>query len=151
MASTAANADTRSPAVRISVIAPAWSCAAGTVRSVLADGSRAAAALRGLPGRGIQLGLHGVPALVAVLAPEGGAVGQDGVDLPPLATGGAGDPELVLPGVAAGRVALVYGGQARLGEPGLLGVDRVGVGDFHAEVGQGAALPGGLQHGELGR
>jgi hypothetical protein len=83
----------------------------------------AAAALRGLPGRfGVQLALDRVPALPAVLAPEGGAVLQDGVDLPPLATGGAGDPELVLPGVAAGRVPLLDRGQAGFGEPGLLGL-----------------------------
>jgi hypothetical protein len=55
----------------------------------------------------------------------------------PFAAGGAGDPELVLPGVAAGGVALVDRGQARSGEPGLLGVDRAGVGDLPAEVGQG--------------
>src|SRR6185312_11937651 len=36
-----------------------------------------------------------------VLAPEGGAVLQDGVDLPPLIAGGTGDPELVLAGIAA--------------------------------------------------
>jgi len=95
--------------------------------------------------------LDGVPALFAVLAPEGGAVGQDGVDLPPFAAGGAGDPELVLPGVAAGGVPLVDRGQARPGEPGLLGVDRVGAVDFDAEVVQGAALAGVLQQDELER
>src|SRR5580704_7013060 len=111
-----------------------------------------AAALRGLSGRvGVQFGFDGVPALFAVLAPEGGAVGQDGVDLPPFAAGSAGDPELVLPGVAAGGVALVDGGQAGLGEPGLLGVDRVGAVDFDAQVVQGAALARVLQQDQLER
>src|SRR6266700_6136909 len=135
-------------------LAPAWSCAAdaGGCISCCASGLRAAAALGGLPGRcAVEFGLDGVPALFAVLTPEGGAVGQDGVDLPPFAAGGAGDPELVLPGVAAGGVALVDRGQAGLGEPGLLGVDRAGAVDFDAEVVQGAALAGVLQQDQLER
>ena len=59
----------------------------------------------------VQFGGCRIPALAAVLAPEGGAVGQDGVDLPPFAVGRSLDPELVLPGVAAGGVALVDRGQ----------------------------------------
>jgi hypothetical protein len=74
---------------------------------------RSAAALGGLPGGGVvEFGLDGVRALFVVRAPEGGAVFQDGVDLPALAAGGSGDPELVLPGVAAGGIPLVDGGQA---------------------------------------
>ena len=112
---------------------------------------RAAAALGGLAGGGVEFGLDGVPALLVVLAPEGGTVGQDGVDLPPFAAGGAGDPELVLPGVTAGGVALVDGGQARGREPVLLGVHGAGVGDFHAKVVQAAALPGVPQQDQLER
>src|SRR5215472_17695138 len=81
----------------------------------------AAAALRcrrGVPGRDrgaavlVQLCGGRVPALAAVFAPEGGAVVQDRVDLPPLAVRCALDPELVLPGIAAGRAPLLDDGQA---------------------------------------
>ena len=61
--------------------------------------------------RRVQCGFDRIPALAAVLAPEARAVFQDGIDFPPLAVGGALDPELVLPGVAAGRVALVDRGE----------------------------------------
>jgi hypothetical protein len=96
-ASPAADADMRISAVRISVTAPAWSCAAnaGSCISCCASGLRAAAALGSLPGEcAVEFGFDGVPALFAVLAPEGGTVGQDSVDLPAFAAGGAGDPEL---------------------------------------------------------
>src|ERR1700750_2849595 len=107
--------------------------AAGAGGGVLAGGLRAGPAVRGRPGQwAVEFGLDGAPALFAVLAPEGGAVFQDGVNLPAFAPGGSGDPELVLPGVAAGGIALVDGGQASLGEPGLVGVDRVGAVDFYA-------------------
>jgi hypothetical protein len=129
---------------------PALSAAGvGGGRFSLLGGLRAAAALTGRGG--VQFGLDGVRALLVLRAPEGGAVGQDGVDLPPLAAGGSGDPELVLPGVAAGGVPLVDGRQAGCGEPGLLGVDRAGVGDFDAKVVQGAALAGVLEQDELER
>ena len=128
------------------------SAAAGTGGGVFVGRLGAAAALGGLAGRDrVQLGLDGVPALLAVLAPEGGAVLQDGVDLPPLAAGGAGDPELVLPGVAAGRVPFLDRGQACFGEPGLLVLDGAGVRYFDAEVVEGAALAGVLQQDELER
>ena len=42
---------------------------------------------------------------------------------------------------------LVHGGQAGLGQPGLLGVDRGGAVDFDAEVVQGAALARGSPAG----
>ena len=45
------------------------------------------------------------PALAPVLAPEGWAVLQDGVDLPPLAVGRAFHPELVLPRVLHNKIA----------------------------------------------
>src|SRR5262249_15144748 len=64
--------------------------------------------------------LDGVPTLAVTRAPEGWAVFLDGVDLPPLAVGRAGHPELVLLGIAAGALAFVDGGQAGLTEPGLL-------------------------------
>ena len=73
---------------------------------------------------------------------EGLAVGQDGVDLPGLAVGRALDPELVLPGVAARRVALIDGRQPRPGKPLLLGIDGAGVADLDAEMVQAAALAG---------
>src|SRR5579864_4458080 len=77
----------------------------------------AAAALSGFRRTGlarVERGLGGVPALAAAFAPEGRAVLEHRVDLPPLAAGGARDPELVLPGVTAGRVPFLDGGQARL-------------------------------------
>jgi drug/metabolite transporter (DMT)-like permease len=111
----------------------------------------AAAALHGAGVRagGVQLGFGLVPALAAGLAPEGGAVGLDGVDLPAFAVGCPGDPELVLPGVAAGRVPFVDGGQACFGQAGLLGVHGAGVGDLDAQVVEAAALAGVLQQDEL--
>jgi hypothetical protein len=77
----------------------------------------------------VERGLGGLPALAPVLAPEGLAVGQDGVDLPPLAAGGALDPELVLPGLAAGGVTLLVRSQADFGQASLLGVDGIGAVD----------------------
>ena len=82
---------------------------------------------------------------------EGRAVGEHGVDLPALAVGGALDPELVLLGVAAGDVALVDRGEPGRGQPGLGGVDGVGVGDLDAEVVERAALAGVLDQHQLER
>jgi hypothetical protein len=79
------------------------------------------------------------------------AVGQHRVDLPLLAVRGALDPELVLFGVAAGRPALVDRGQAGGREPGLLGVDGVGVGHLDAEVVERAAPAGVLDQDQLER
>jgi hypothetical protein len=73
---------------------------------------------------------------------EGGAVGEDGVELPAFAARGGADPEFVLGGVAAGGSALVGGGKAGLGEAPLLGVDRAGGADLDAQVVQGSAVPG---------
>ncbi len=131
-----------------------WLATASGGGLVEADCLRAAAALDGLSpgacaGRFVERGLGGVPALAAVLAPESLAVGQDSVDLPPLAARGALDPELVLSGVAAGGVPFIDRSQAGLGEPGLLGVNGVGAVDFDAEVVQGAALARVLQQDEL--
>ena len=86
-----------------------------------------------------------------VLAVEGLAVGQDRVNLPGPAVRCALDPELVLPGVAAGGVALVGRGEAGLGQARLLGVDGVDVGDLDAEVVQAAAMARVLQQDELQR
>src|SRR5579863_6654999 len=125
---------------------------AGGFGVLLAGGLGTTAALRVLAVLvAVELGPGSIPALLAVFGPEGGAVGQDGVDLPPFAVGGAGDPELVLPGVAAGGVPLVDGCQAGLGEPGLLGFDGAGVGDLDAEVVEAAALAGVLQQDQLER
>jgi hypothetical protein len=68
-----------------------------------------------------------------VLAPEGGTVLEDRVDLPPLPVRGALDPELVLPRVAAGGLTLVDRGQPERGEAGLLGIDCVGAGNLDTE------------------
>ena len=115
-------------------------------------GARLAAAARHgarVRAGGVQVGFGLVPALAAGLAPEGGAVGRDGVDLPAFAVGCPGDPELVLPGVAAGGVPFVDDGQACFGQAGLLGVHGAGVGDLDAQVVQGAALAGVLNEDEL--
>ena len=111
----------------------------------------AAAALHGARRSigGVQLGFGLVPALAAGLAPEGGAVGLDGVDLPAFAVGCPGDPELVLPGVAAGGVPFVDGGQACFGQAGLLGVHGAGAGDLDAQVVDAATLAGVLNEDEL--
>ena len=79
------------------------------------------------------------------------AVLEDRVDLPALAVGRALDPELVLPRVATGGVALVDRGQADLGQPALLGIDRVGVDDLDAEVVHRTAVAGVLDQDELQR
>ena len=71
---------------------------------------------------------------------EGLAVGKDRVDLPALAVRRALDPELVLPGEAAGGIPLVHGREAGPGETGLLGGHGAGVGDLDAEVVEAAAL-----------
>jgi hypothetical protein len=89
--------------------------------------------------------------LAAVLAVEGRAVVQDGVELPGFAVRGVLDPELVLLGVAAGGVALVGQDEPGRGQPGLLGVDGAGAVDLDAEVVQAAALAGVLQQDELER
>src|SRR5450755_110771 len=86
-----------------------------------------------------------------VVAVEALAVGQDGVDLPGLAARGALDPELVLLGVAAGGVPLISGGKPGPGEAGLLGFDGVDVGDFDAQVVEGAPLAGAFQQDQLQR
>src|SRR5580693_1151758 len=67
-----------------------------------------------------------------VLTPEGRAVGEDRVDLPSLTVRGARDPELVLPGVAAGGVPLARRGEPGLGKPDVLGIDRLRAGDLDA-------------------
>src|SRR4051794_28946536 len=81
---------------------------------------------------------------VTGLAEERRAVLEHGVDLPALAVRRALHPELVLLRVATGRSALVDGGQAGVGKPGLLGVDDVGRLDLDAEVVEAAALTGVL-------
>ena len=81
-----------------------------------------AAALRGRRGTGlgrVECGFGRVRAAAAVLAPEGGTVFQDGVDLPLLPVRGVLHPELVLPCVAAGGAALVDRGQAGVGPAGF--------------------------------
>jgi imidazolonepropionase-like amidohydrolase len=60
-------------------------------------------------------------------------VAEDGVDLPALAAG-AGDPDLVLHGVAAAHVLLLGGGQALAGEAGRGGGYLGGLLDLDAEV-----------------
>src|SRR5450755_3181605 len=82
---------------------------------------------------------------------EGLAVGQYGVDLPGLAVGCALDPELVLPGVAAGRVALIDRRESGPGEPLPLGIDGIRVADLDAEMVEAAALARVLQQDELQR
>jgi hypothetical protein len=82
-------------------------------------------------------------------AVEGGAVGRHGVDLPGLAVGCALDPELVLLGATAHGALFFSSGEARFPQPGLLGFDRFGVGDFDAKVVQAAALAGVFQQDEL--
>src|SRR4051812_10929938 len=67
-------------------------------------------------------------------AEEGLTVGEDGVDLPALATGRALGPELVLLGVATRRAALVDRRQPEAGQPRLLGVHLVRGADLDAEV-----------------
>src|SRR5260370_1379826 len=100
---------------------------------------------------GRLLGAAAAAGRAVILAVEGLAVRQDSVDLPGLAVRRAGHPELVLAGVAARRGALVDRGQPGLREPGLLGVDRVGVADLDAEVVEAAGLAGVLQQDELER
>src|SRR5258708_7864593 len=122
---------------------------------------RGPAALRGLlgtrrgrtgrPGSRVQRTLGRLPALLAGLAPEGLAVFEDRVDLPPLAVGCPLNPELVLPGVTAGGVPLVHRREPRPGEPTMLSVDRRGVGDLDAEVVEAAALARVLQQDQLQR
>ena len=70
---------------------------------------------------------------------EGVGVGEDGVDLPAF-TAGAGDPDLVLGGEAAGGVDLFFGEQAFIAEPGDFVVHGVAGRDFDAEVVEGAAV-----------
>src|SRR5579871_6457497 len=84
-----------------------------------------------------------------VVAPERRAVGRYRVDLPLLAVRRTLYPELVLAGVTAGGIALVDRGQAGPGQPGLLGVDRFGVGHLDPQVVQAAALTGVLQQHQL--
>lgn len=57
------------------------------------------------PGWGQQHAAAGGGVAGCGFDPEGSAVGQEGVDLPAFAVGGALDPELVLAGVSAGGVA----------------------------------------------
>jgi len=64
---------------------------------------------------------------------------------------GALHPELVLPGVAAGGVALVDRSQTGRGKPCLLGVHDIGAGDLDAEVIHAAALTRVLQQHQLQR
>src|SRR5690242_16957917 len=106
---------------------------------------RSAAGRGGLTGRRTGRGVGAAGRAVGRLAEERGAVGEHGVDLPPLAVRGALDPELVLLGVAAGGLTLVGRGEPEVGEPGLLGVDGGDVGDLDPEVVQGAPLPRVLQ------
>src|ERR1700727_386488 len=71
-------------------------------------------------------------------------VALDDVDLPRLLAG-AGDPDLVLDGVAAGGVFLGGGRQSRGGQAGGRGGDLAGGLDLDAEV----VHPGGLAGGAL--
>jgi len=108
---------------------------------------------RGVVGDRRLAGLAGAAAarLAVASGVEGGAVGQDGVDLPGLAVGRGLDPELVLLGVAAGGLACSGGRQARPGQARLLGTDRAGVGDLDAEVVEAAAQAGVFQQDQLQR
>ena len=82
---------------------------------------------------------------------EGVGVALDGVDLPGLVAG-AGDPDLVLDGVAAGGVLLGAGRQPVGGEPGGGGGDLGGGLDLDAEVVHAGGLAGGaLDEDELER
>jgi hypothetical protein len=86
-----------------------------------------------------------------VVVVEGLAVAQHRVHLPGRPVRYALDPELVLPGIAAGRVPLVGRVQAGPGQTGLHGVDRVGVGDLDAQMIEAAALARVLQQDQLQR
>src|ERR1700722_11602427 len=97
----------------------------------------------------VRSGAAGTGLRPVVLTPEGLAVGQDRVDLPPLTVRGALDPELVLPGVAAGGVPLARRGEPGLSDPGVLGLDRPGIGHLDAEVVEAATLARVLQQDEL--
>ena len=112
-----------------------------------AAGGRLAEAVgaRGVAAAGV------VVVVVVVVVVEVMAVGQRGANLLVFAVRCALDPELVLPGVAAGGVPLVDGGEPGRGEPRLLGVGGAGVGDLGAEVVQGAVLAGVFQQDELER